>query len=116
MAYNTNTPEGLENARRQRREWYKRNKKHAISKVKSRQADIYKWFCEYKSTLSCEQCPQNHVAALTFHHINPQDKDIDLCRAAHDGWSKERIMTEVKKCKVLCFNCHAILHWKERQI
>ncbi len=103
--------------RASRRKWYANNKRHAIEKVQQRQREIYDWFQQFKSTLKCEgeNCEQTHPATLTFHHLNPSEKDIDLCRASHDGWSKERIMEEVKKCKVLCFNCHAIVHWNERQ-
>ena len=101
--------------RASRRKWYANNKKHAIEKIRERQKVILEWFQNFKATLKCEACPQDHPAVLTFHHINPEEKETDLAHAAHDGWSKERIMKEVSKCKVLCRNCHAILHWKERQ-
>ena len=95
------------------REWYKRNSERVIrGKIKRRQ-ETQEWLWELKETLKCE-CGQNHIACLVFHHMDPKKKDIQISNAAHNGWSKKRILKEIEKCKVLCANCHAILHWNKK--
>lgn len=107
--------EHIEDVRRYRREWYHRNKAHAIKKIKDRVKETRQWLNEYKSNLKCEQCGMNHPATLQFHHINPKKKDRDLSQASHYGWGKDRILKEIKKCKILCANCHFIHHWNENK-
>jgi len=72
------------------------------------------WWKEYKSTLSCAQCTEDHPSCMTFHHLDPKEKEIDLSQVIRQGWSKERILKEVAKCSVLCENCHRKLHWELR--
>ena len=59
----------------------------------------------------CELCgyAKNH-AALEFHHKNPEEKlfQLDLRSLSNRRW--ELIEKEVKKCQLLCSNCHAELH------
>jgi hypothetical protein len=71
-----------------------------------------KWMNEIKSTLKCEKCGENHIATLDFHHINPNEKEFQI---AQSYFSKEKILEEMKKCIVLCSNCHRKLHWEEKQ-
>jgi NMD protein affecting ribosome stability and mRNA decay len=66
-----------------------------------------KWFFELKKELKCEQCGFNHPAALDFHHIDPSQKKFGISSNKHN---KEEILDEIKKCKVLCSNCHRIKH------
>ena len=104
-----------EKMRKYRREWYYLNKEHAISKIKERQKNLQVWLDEKKKTLKCERCGMNHVACLHFHHIDPRNKESSLAKVARKGWSIKKIEQEIAKCKVLCANCHSILHWEERQ-
>ena len=47
--------------------------------------------------------------ALSFHHVNPKEKDFDLSsRGLTRSW--ERIKKEIDKCVLLCANCHMELH------
>lgn len=48
-------------------------------------------------------------SALTFHHINPKDKlfGISGSKLTHN---KNKLIDEVKKCVLLCSNCHAEVH------
>jgi hypothetical protein len=56
----------------------------------------------------------NAPECLHFHHDDPRQKDVTVAQAVVHGWSKQRILDEVAKCRVLCANCHAKHHWNER--
>lgn len=58
----------------------------------------------------CEICGySNNIAALDFHHLDPNEKEFNLSEKVRDaGW--DRIKTEVEKCQLLCANCHRELH------
>ena len=74
------------------------------------------WLSEYKKRKSCKKCGESHPACLVFHHRNPDKKDENVSNIlAHRNWSLERIKKEVKKCNVMCANCHRKWHWKERR-
>lgn len=97
---------------KQNREWYQKNREARRKQIRAREDEIAKWFVTYKKTLKCETCGfDKHHAAITFHHVDPKKKDFTLARAARWGYSKDRIMQEIQKCKVLCMNCHMILHY-----
>jgi len=103
-----------EKLREYRRTWYARNKERAKRKTVERRKDLIAWLKEYKSTLECEECGENHPACLDFHHMDPSKKEQNIHKCPVMGWSKERIMSEIAKCKVLCSNCHRKLHYDER--
>ncbi len=47
--------------------------------------------------------------ALSFHHIDPSNKEFDLStKGLTRSW--ERIEKEIKKCVLVCANCHMELH------
>lgn len=47
-------------------------------------------------------------SCLDLHHLDPKDKDPKA--ASMRSWSWKRILTECKKCILLCKNCHAAFH------
>jgi len=58
-----------------------------------------KCFCGYNK---CEK-------AFDFHHLNPEDKDFNLSKDGHTrSWSL--IKDEIKKCILVCSNCHREIH------
>ena len=70
------------------------------------------WFNEYKKTLKCSKCDENHIACLEFHHLNPEEKDFTIAEALQKlNLSKDSILKEIEKCEVLCSNCHRKLHY-----
>jgi hypothetical protein len=82
--------------------------------------EVYRWrFSEYKLERGCEKCGYNKCArALHFHHINPKTKKFTISKAATRSMSKENIEKELKKCILLCANCHFELehnNWKDDQ-
>ena len=70
------------------------------------------WYA-YKATLSCTKCGFNHIAALDFHHEDPSTKLGNVHRFISNGQFK-KAYEEIKKCIVLCANCHRIYHHDEK--
>ena len=68
----------------------------------------------YKSGLHCARCPENHVACMDFHHINPEEKEYAVSDLVSNKMFT-KAYKEIKKCIVLCANCHRRLHWEEHQ-
>lgn len=59
----------------------------------------------------CENC--GTTEQLEFHHINKNDRKFSVSSMAK--YSKEKIFSEVKKCKLLCHKCHWDEHRKEKR-
>lgn len=95
------------------RRWYRKNKEKHIVYVRNRDKKIKDWLQDYKKTLECEECGENHPACLDFHHIDPSQKSFSLGRI-NKFLSKQLIKDEIAKCRVLCSNCHRKKHWNER--
>lgn len=73
------------------------------------------WMQEVKSSLKCKICGEDRYPCLDFHHRIPTEKEFDIGPAA-SSLAKNRILKEIEKCDVLCRNCHAFLHWEEKQV
>lgn len=96
--------------------WYPKNKKKHQQYVKEQKEKLEAWLEEYKSSLSCEECGESHIATLDFHHIDPTEKESGVTASIRRWGNKERTIKEIKKCTVLCSNCHRILHWQLRNL
>lgn len=94
-----------------RKIYYKRNSDSVKQKVAKRKLENRKWFKEFKSKLSCEQCGENHISTIDFHHIDPEKKEFEVSFLVGANYSKATILKEVNKCKILCANCHRKLHF-----
>lgn len=64
----------------------------------------------------CETCGYNkNLAALVFHHIDPNLKKFKLDARSLSNRTEKSLMEEIDKCQLLCSNCHMELHhptWK----
>jgi len=69
------------------------------------------WLLNYKAKSKCVVCGEDNPACLDFHHKNPKEKDILIGRAS--AYSLDRIKAEVKKCVIICANCHRKLHFAD---
>ena len=52
------------------------------------------------------------MCSLDIHHIDPKKKLYAINKMAHSAHSIPFIKKEIKKCKVLCGNCHRKVHNK----
>jgi hypothetical protein len=58
----------------------------------------------------CDCGYKKNISALEFHHLNPDKKSfgIDLRKCSCSKW--DRLVEEVKKCVLICANCHRERH------
>jgi len=64
---------------------------------------------EYKGS-KCEKCDYDKcIAALEFHHIEPEHKDFGISANGHTR-SWEKIKEELDKCILVCCRCHREIH------
>jgi len=72
-----------------------------------------RWLDLYKMSKGCQICGYNkHPVALEFDHLNKADKVKDVSNMKKGNLKK--LIAEVRKCRVLCANCHAIHSKKQR--
>ena len=84
----------------ERRKWKMRRRRH--------------WLNNYKIIKGCERCGYNaHGAALHFDHMDPSKK-VDQVSKMLKG-NRGRLIEEVRKCRVLCANCHAVKTYEDIQ-
>jgi hypothetical protein len=70
---------------------------------------------EYKLQHPCP-CSESDPVCLTFHHKDPKEKEFEIGACISKGLSWEKILIEIAKCEVLCMNCHAKYHAKEKSL
>ena len=59
----------------------------------------------------CAICNYNRcVEALEFHHIDPTEKELNLGGVRGNPKAWETIIIELRKCILLCSNCHREVH------
>ena len=105
-----------ERARQHWRDWYARNNEKEKERIKQRRKNNGAWLDELKGNLSCKECGESHIACLDFHHKESSLKEGSITKLVRErGWARERVLSEIEKCEVLCSNCHRKKHWRERQ-
>jgi hypothetical protein len=97
------------------REHYLKNKDKQIAANSQYKKKRRKEWQEYKSELSCAKCGFSHPAAIDFHHEDPSLKEGNIHRYIANGQFK-KAFEEIKKCIVLCANCHRIHHYEEKAV
>lgn len=91
------------------RTWEKRKTRHKILKLK-RERELGIWLSEYKKNIICTICGESYPGCLDFHHKNPEDKVDTISDLVSRGYGMKTILREIKKCVVVCKNCHVKLH------
>jgi len=86
------------------KDYYIQNRSHELTRSSNRRKDNLKWVNEIKSELPCIKCGETDIRCLDFHHRNPDSKILAV--ASMIRHSRKKILEEIKKCDVLCANCH----------
>lgn len=106
----------IERERAYRKAHYEKNKAYYIAKAKESKAKRRVEWVEFKSSLSCTKCGENHFATLDFHHVVRSPENEKVHRLAGNGRYRKAMQEIRDKCIVLCANCHRKLHWEEDQV
>lgn len=67
---------------------------------------ISKWIQQIKLDYGCQYCGMKILCCLTFHHLDKNDKNHNVCKSK-TKFSKKVLREELNKTIVLCYNCHA---------
>lgn len=70
--------------------------------------------CKNKVGSCCKVCGYDQCQqALELHHKNPKEKSFDISDAIYQKIkvTDREIKIELKKCVLLCANCHRELHY-----
>lgn len=70
---------------------------------------------EIKSSCSCAKCGQTRGYVLDFHHIDPNEKNDNIARLTSNNSKLDKVYDEMKKCIVLCANCHREFHYLQQR-
>jgi hypothetical protein len=95
-------------------EYYERTCSNSNKRRKWKVSRRRHWLNRYKLIKGCERCGYNtNGVALHFDHIEPSKKVGQVSKMLKDG--RRKLIEEVRKCRVLCANCHAIKTYEDIQ-
>lgn len=90
---------------------------------KSKPLNVKVWRKRFKERIvfsmggKCQCCGYNKcIEALELHHINPEEKEMGFggMRGHPRAW--EVVVKELRKCVLVCSNCHREIHAKIKEI
>jgi predicted HNH restriction endonuclease len=96
------------------RKYYEQNREKKIEYQMERYNTLLGVYTRWKKTLKCSMCGESDHNCLDFHHIDPNEKEIKISTAI--GRGAKTVVNELKKCVVVCANCHRKVHAYNPQI
>jgi hypothetical protein len=89
------------------REHYLLNKQRYVDQARERKQMLArertKYLLAYFESHPCLDCGESDPVVLEFDHV--EEKSFDVCQALpYRSW--RAILDEIKKCEVVCANCH----------
>jgi hypothetical protein len=82
---------------------------------KQRRHKLKQQYDEIKSQAKCEICGFSDWRALQYHHVDKNNKTLEVSNMVYRGFAMDKIIKEMSKCKCICANCHQIHHHEERK-
>jgi hypothetical protein len=93
---------------------YKSDPKKYLENHRKNRKIRFKWFEDIKDNSKCLKCDEKRNWLLDFHHLDPKQKTLHISTAVRKSKSEEIVKEELKKCIVLCSNCHRDFHYLEK--
>ena len=100
------SPEAIASYRKAGRKYYEKNKTAQLGRNKSKKDQIRSYIKQYKEFHGCMDCGGKFPSyVLDLDHRDPNDKVCTPSQLANgNSWAK--MLEEIKKCDVVCANCH----------
>jgi len=100
--------------------WYKpMSYQNLVDNNKKRKERIYNYITRFlnkwKTKNGCYICQQEfRSTSLQFHHVDRQNKSGNVSEIWRTSWAGiVNLKKEIRKCKVVCYNCHTLINIKE---
>jgi hypothetical protein len=103
-------------ARRYYQENHDRHIRVVMAYRRRRKKELSARITAIKEANGCALCPENDPVCLEFHHPDPGQKDFEIGSFFNASWKWPVIVAEIKKCVVLCSNCHKKVHAGKRSV
>jgi hypothetical protein len=90
--------------------WYPKNKQRHLSYLRNLKKKLLKYVEDFKKTSVCSDCGisgEKYPRILDFHHTRGRKK-FEIAGHAKHTLSLKKIKMEIKKCDIVCANCHRI--------
>jgi len=97
----------------QSRKHYEKNRERIRAETAAKNKSAKEKWDAFKGSLKCARCGECHIACLDFHHIDPAEKEYEVSRLVGNKMFT-KAYKEIKKCAVLCANCHRKHHYEEK--
>ena len=91
---------------------YQKNKALYQARDKARRDKLRRFIFRYKNlpTTKCVECGESRWECLDFHHTDPAIKTDTVHQMIRDRRCIKTVKSEIRKCQVLCANCHRVTH------
>lgn len=87
----------------------KEEKQKVVNSSKRKREELVTIVNNFKKLNRCCFCDEKHVCCLDYHHLDPNNKEFEIGYLAR-AKSVNKIIDEIKKCVIVCANCHRKLH------
>src|SRR5574343_562957 len=91
-------------AKEYRKEYYSRNKEKIVENIRKKKDILVAALGGICTICGLAYPPE----VFDFHLVNPDEKDFSI----RDGKGIKKSLDEIKKCILLCANCHRVVHSK----
>lgn len=99
-----------EKQREYQKQWYQRNKEKVFSQSKKRKDTRREYVRNIKKNSECIKCGEDRWYVLDFHHKDSDEKERSISELT-SSYGLYKIKEEIKKCIILCSNCHREIHY-----
>ncbi len=88
--------------------WYKLHRKEQIQRASDYHQNNLKKLREIKESTPCKDCGRKFIfCVMDFDHVSGEKHDnISTLMARKVSW--KTVEEEIKKCEIVCSNCHRI--------
>jgi hypothetical protein len=107
-------PENREKSYRQSKAYYWSHRERILFNKKKRMGKVYE-ICSREKMKPCMDCGvQYNPWIMQFDHRDPKEKEFTISHGNSRFLPEGVILKEIKKCDVVCANCHFDRTYKRR--